>query len=371
MTYAASYAPYGEVLASAGEGESVYGYTGEAADVTGLVYLRARYYSPWEGRFLTRDTWGGNQYIPASYGSWLYTYNNPINYVDPSGYITERESTEAAKIVNELKTYSVMVKVDWGYYQPIFRMRDRDCAWAEGEWSLDELGILRRGVTEFAYAMGGAQRFIRSLGPVNVMQTYIGGHGGLGGAHSVKLTNSGLFTTWTVVHELAHSWDADYGWGLSAALMQLTGGYYDIEKRNKLIDSGVGDLDYSYITSSYDYTKDITLWRSGEHGRLPGCNRSGYFFGGKPMGSNWNFNHREDFAESVVMYIFLNSLNLHDIAQGKISRWHPELTTEASKNNPERNSPFFSQYSTLFYSGNYSLTTRYQFIKLLMKNGHR
>ncbi|MEW6093472.1 MAG: hypothetical protein AB1531_05855, partial [Chloroflexota bacterium] len=39
VTYAASYTPYGELLSSAGEGESAFGYTGEQVDVTGLVYL--------------------------------------------------------------------------------------------------------------------------------------------------------------------------------------------------------------------------------------------------------------------------------------------------------------------------------------------
>ncbi len=85
VTYAASYTPYGEVLSSTGEGESEFGFTGEQVDVTGLVYLRARYYSPWDGRFLTRDTWEGNSSSPMSYNMWLYVYGNPILYTDPSG----------------------------------------------------------------------------------------------------------------------------------------------------------------------------------------------------------------------------------------------------------------------------------------------
>jgi RHS repeat-associated protein len=77
--------PYGEVLESAGSGSSAYGYTGEWMDSSGLVYLRARYYSPVQGRFMTRDTWGGNQGQPMSYNAWLYGYANPIKYVDPTG----------------------------------------------------------------------------------------------------------------------------------------------------------------------------------------------------------------------------------------------------------------------------------------------
>ncbi|MEJ2601389.1 MAG: hypothetical protein P8Z00_23890 [Anaerolineales bacterium] len=40
---AQSYEPYGDVLASVGEGESSYGFTAEMRDPTGLIYLRARY----------------------------------------------------------------------------------------------------------------------------------------------------------------------------------------------------------------------------------------------------------------------------------------------------------------------------------------
>jgi len=40
-------------------------------------------------RFLTRDTWGGNENNPLSFNRWNYTKANPINYVDPSGLFGE------------------------------------------------------------------------------------------------------------------------------------------------------------------------------------------------------------------------------------------------------------------------------------------
>lgn len=47
ITLARNYTPYGEVMTSAGSGETSYSFTGEMADsYTGLLYLRARYYQP-------------------------------------------------------------------------------------------------------------------------------------------------------------------------------------------------------------------------------------------------------------------------------------------------------------------------------------
>lgn len=86
ITLTKSYEPYGEILSTGGSGSSAYGYTGEMHDAsTGMVYLRARYYSSQDGRFLSRDTWQGDMQIPMSYNAWLYTYANPILFTDPLG----------------------------------------------------------------------------------------------------------------------------------------------------------------------------------------------------------------------------------------------------------------------------------------------
>ena len=89
ITLAKFYAPYGEVVYSAGTAQTSYGFTGETTDVNGLVYLRARYYAPGEGRFLSRDTWAGDIYRPLSINKWQYVYSNPANLTDPSGYFPE------------------------------------------------------------------------------------------------------------------------------------------------------------------------------------------------------------------------------------------------------------------------------------------
>jgi RHS repeat-associated protein len=83
------YKPYGEVMESIGEGTSIYGFAGEISDSDGLIFLRARYYDPMQGRFLQRDPWQGGYTKPASYNARLYGYANPVRYVDPTGKSSE------------------------------------------------------------------------------------------------------------------------------------------------------------------------------------------------------------------------------------------------------------------------------------------
>jgi RHS repeat-associated protein len=60
-------------------------FTGEEDDDNGLIYLRARYYQPQSGRFLSRDpfpmVFGNTQSVHR----YAYVNNNPINHVDPTG----------------------------------------------------------------------------------------------------------------------------------------------------------------------------------------------------------------------------------------------------------------------------------------------
>jgi RHS repeat-associated protein len=85
ITYARTYDPYGVVTSTTGSSQSPYGYTNEYTS-QGLVYLRARMYSPGIGRFLTRDTWSGDYNNPLTLNAWNYTSSNPVNYLDPSGH---------------------------------------------------------------------------------------------------------------------------------------------------------------------------------------------------------------------------------------------------------------------------------------------
>jgi RHS repeat-associated protein len=80
-----SYSPYGETTVSFGEFKTVYNYTGEMIDESGLINLRARMYDPGSGRFLTMDSWSGDYQNPITLVKWVYANSNPVRYSDPSG----------------------------------------------------------------------------------------------------------------------------------------------------------------------------------------------------------------------------------------------------------------------------------------------
>ena len=61
-------------------------YRGEQYDSDlGLYYLRARYYNPATGRFLSRDPEEGKIKIPATLHKYLYAGGDPVNRIDPRG----------------------------------------------------------------------------------------------------------------------------------------------------------------------------------------------------------------------------------------------------------------------------------------------
>jgi RHS repeat-associated core domain len=67
--------------------ENPFKYCGEYFDKeTGLYYLRARYYDPTIGRFISEDGYLGDDKDPLSLNLYTYCSNNPVNLIDPSGH---------------------------------------------------------------------------------------------------------------------------------------------------------------------------------------------------------------------------------------------------------------------------------------------
>jgi len=141
------------------------------------------------------------------------------------------------------------------------------------------------------------------------------------GVNGTPFTN---FDQWTVVHELGHVWDGSTNGQLHKDLVNATNGRF-------------------YPAIGCD-----------PQGRLPGCNYSRYRYGGTPAkGSDYNFNPKEDFAESVAAYVFPDEA--HQSLMNMLNDIRTGVYGQAEK----------SWYPTLFqylYYADYRQTSRWQFI---------
>jgi RHS repeat-associated protein len=81
-----NYDAFGNLLSSPGPTPNNYLYRGEQYDPDlGLYYLRARYYNPATGRFLSRDPEDGNEFDVKTLHKYLYAGGDPVNASDPTG----------------------------------------------------------------------------------------------------------------------------------------------------------------------------------------------------------------------------------------------------------------------------------------------
>jgi RHS repeat-associated protein len=64
-------------------------FAGEEDDDNGVMYLRARYYEPYIGRFLSRDPFPMDETNTQGINRYVYVQNNPVNFVDPTGEIAD------------------------------------------------------------------------------------------------------------------------------------------------------------------------------------------------------------------------------------------------------------------------------------------
>ncbi|HFI0151189.1 TPA: HYD1 signature containing ADP-ribosyltransferase family protein [Streptococcus suis] len=109
-----SYNLYGSTKESTDTTGNPFAYNGEARDVTGLDYLRARYYDSQAGTFLTEDSYQGELTDPLSQNQYSYVHNNPVNYTDPSGHFikglikgAKHLWNGAKKVYNQAKNFVV------------------------------------------------------------------------------------------------------------------------------------------------------------------------------------------------------------------------------------------------------------------------
>ena len=83
-----AYDTYGKLIARTGESDVIFGYNGRDGVVTddnGLIYMRARYYSPEMKRFINADIIAGEISNAITLNRFAYANGNPVSFVDPFG----------------------------------------------------------------------------------------------------------------------------------------------------------------------------------------------------------------------------------------------------------------------------------------------
>jgi len=97
------YDAFGNEINHTGTTPNNYLYRGEQWDPDlGLYYLRARYYNPVTGRFMSRDPEDGIPTDPVTMQTYVYADGDPVNATDPNGRSAVLEDVE------------VTVKIDVG-----------------------------------------------------------------------------------------------------------------------------------------------------------------------------------------------------------------------------------------------------------------
>ena len=97
ITDSYAYDPFGNVVNHLGTTANPFRYVGRYGLIdegNGLTYIRARYYVPELGRFITKDPLTGKDGDSQSLNRYVYAVNNPVMLVDISGFSVQEGGTK-------------------------------------------------------------------------------------------------------------------------------------------------------------------------------------------------------------------------------------------------------------------------------------
>jgi hypothetical protein len=174
-------------------------------------------------------------------------------------------ATDIIKALSDL--YHILIEIDFGWAPAADPAPGEPTqVWNEGAWQLSELNTVLQAAGDLAGVMGGAAEFRSTLGETQFIRGFTFGAGGRTWTEDLISLHEDptKWTKWTVVHELAHTWDISTGGRLSKGLEAFTGGK----------------------------TTGWLFWQAYEPGGVP------------PKGADANFNRGEDFAESLTTFVY-------------------------------------------------------------------
>ncbi len=146
------YVPFGEVFVEQRNNKwnTPYKFNGKELDEeTGLAYYHARYYDPRTSVWLSVDPLAEKM---PNVSSYVYCFNNPIRFIDPTGLIPTEE--EAAQMSKQSYTAKVGSKVgDWELFKVNEYLNDDDLIGYRSVFYKKDLGD---GKSEYAMANAGS-----------------------------------------------------------------------------------------------------------------------------------------------------------------------------------------------------------------------
>jgi RHS repeat-associated protein len=148
---------------------------------TGLSYMRARYYSPDSGRFLSADPIEGTHGIPQSHHDYVFAWNDPVNQSDTTGLSPLTEQLATLSIVQKTLASAAVIQALVGVaLRKVFGTLE----WS-GPTASVGLGDFSIGLASFA-----SQEYEGTVGLVDVLtisESVINGANSLASASSQNL----------------------------------------------------------------------------------------------------------------------------------------------------------------------------------------
>lgn len=112
--------------------------------MSGLYQMRARFYNPADGRFLSRDPYAMGASQSSQHNRYVYGANNPVNGFDPSGELfVETIATDTMNEEQREKHAKFHAGTDWAYGEDLVALRMEsifsalfDEMFVKGVWSV-------------------------------------------------------------------------------------------------------------------------------------------------------------------------------------------------------------------------------------------
>ena len=250
------YDPYGTLKTENVQGDkNPYRYTGEYLDFeSGFIYLRARYYNPELGRFITEDALkdGSNWYA--------YCAGNPVMFIDPSG--NSLIGLFAAALVTAAVAMAIDTTVQFIQNGNTFVGFNYDRQAAVGLASFSASFVMAVAAPALAPSLGAlgstmAAGGLSSVANYAVYNTYMGNEVTLSGTVS-------SFVTGAVIAGLFYGADKLIGKGLNFVKDKVSSsaGYRDASRFLK--SSGIPKQQQKEILNSFD-KKTMSFGHAGNN----------------------------------------------------------------------------------------------------------